>query len=52
MGLNVTYFHLPTCGGVGFIPSLSKGGEAPKAIYLALVEKVQVPRDDHVGHAC
>jgi hypothetical protein len=40
VGPCVAYFNLPTWGGVGFIPSLSEGGEAPEAIYLALVEKV------------
>jgi hypothetical protein len=31
-------------GGVEFTPSLSGGVKAPKAVGLALVEKVQVPR--------
>jgi hypothetical protein len=33
-------------GGAGFIPPLSEGGEAPEAVYLALVEKVLVLKDD------
>jgi hypothetical protein len=36
-------------GGAGFIPPLSKGGEAPEVVYLALVEMVQVLRDDHMA---
>jgi hypothetical protein len=39
-------------GGAEFTPSLSGGVKAPKAVGLALVEKVQVLRGDHVVHAC
>jgi hypothetical protein len=42
VGPYVVWFNLPTWGGVGFIPSLSEGEEAPEAVYPALVEKVLV----------
>jgi hypothetical protein len=42
----------PMWGGTEFTPSLSSGVKAPKAVGLALVEKVRVPRGDHVIHAC
>jgi hypothetical protein len=48
----VSYFNLPTWDGTRLIRPLSEGEEAPKEVYLALVEKVQVLRDDHAGHAC
>jgi hypothetical protein len=51
-GPYVTWFNLPTWGGAGFIPPLSKGDEAPEAVYLALVEKVRFLRDDHTCHVC
>jgi hypothetical protein len=52
VGPCVTCFNLPMWGGAGFKPPLSEGGEVPEAVYLALVEKVRVLRDDHTGHAC
>jgi hypothetical protein len=39
-------------GGVDFAQSLSGGVKAPKAVGLALVEKVRVHRGDRVAHAC
>jgi hypothetical protein len=52
VGLCVTSFNRLMWGGARFIPSLAMGGEAPKAVYLASVEKVQVLRDDPTGHVC
>jgi hypothetical protein len=37
-------------GGAEFTPYLSGGMKAPKEVGLALVEKVRVPRGDHVIH--
>jgi hypothetical protein len=39
-------------GGAEFTPSLFGEVKAPKAVGLALVEKVQVPRGDRVTHVC
>jgi hypothetical protein len=52
VGLYVSWFNLPTRGGARFIAPLSVGEEALEAVYLALVEKVRVLRDDCTGHAC
>jgi hypothetical protein len=38
-------------GSVEFTPSLSGGVKAHKAVGLAMVEKVRVPRGDRVVHA-
>jgi hypothetical protein len=48
----VTQFNHLMWSGAGFILPLSGGEEAPEAVYVAAVEKVQDLRGDHVGHAC
>jgi hypothetical protein len=48
MGLYVVWFNHSTWGGARFVSPLSTGKEAPKAVYLALVEKVRVPRDGRI----
>jgi hypothetical protein len=42
----------PCGGGAKITPSLSGGVKAPKAVGLALVEKVRVLKGDRVTHAC
>jgi hypothetical protein len=39
-------------GGAEFTPSLSDGVKAPKAVGLAVVEKVRDPTGDRVIHVC
>jgi hypothetical protein len=46
----VIWFNHSMWGGAEFISPLSVGEEAPKVAYLALVEKVRVPREEHTSH--
>jgi hypothetical protein len=48
---DVAWSNHPMWGSVEFTPSLSGGVKAHKAVGLAMVEKVRVPRGDRVVHA-
>jgi hypothetical protein len=49
MGPYAAWFNHPMWSEAGFILPLSRGEEAPEAVYLALVEKVRVLRGDPCG---